>query len=196
MKLKITDLEEKLGYKIKRNFIGAGVDTASRTGVCFVTTDEVNIDFDWCFLEFNYNNQKEMLQQMHREFKSLFTNEKMIVVEEVFIGFNRMGCLRLAKMGTIAISQCIEKGIDFEIISAVSARGKFSIKTKEYGKGKSKLAVADYLRTLNLEVDDDDISDSIVLALLSVCEEMSFLAKTPKKKKTRKKTVTKKKVKK
>jgi len=187
MKIKISDLENKIGYKIKRNFICAGVDTASRTGVCFIKTGRTYIHFDWAFLEFDYENQKDMLKQMHNEFKNLFTTEKLVVVEEVYIGFNRMGCLRLAKMGTLVVAECIHRDIDFEIISAVSARGKFKINTRKYGKGKSKLAVADYLKEIGLYVDDEDISDSIVLALLGICEGMDFKPKTKKKKRRRKK---------
>ena len=183
MRIKIKKLEEKLGYKIKKNFCGSGVDTASRTGFCTIKTNKLYADFDWCFLEFNYDNQKQMLKQMHNEFKTLITNENMVVVEEVFIGFNRMGCLRLAKMGTLVVANCIEKDIDFELISAVSARGKFHINTKKYGKGKSKKAVADYLKEIGIIVDDEDISDAIILALLTICEDMSFLPKIRKKKK-------------
>ncbi|RLF58120.1 MAG: hypothetical protein DRN27_06205 [Thermoplasmata archaeon] len=187
MKITIKELEEKLGYKIKTNFTGAGLDTASRTGFCYIKTNATFAEFDWCFLEFNYNSQKEMLKQMHCEFKSLFTDEDTVVVEEVFIGFNRMGCLRLAKMGTIAIGQCIEKKINFELISAISARGKLKINTRKYGKGKSKLAVSDYLKEIGIVVDDEDISDAIILALLSICDGMDYNPKTKKKKSSRKK---------
>lgn len=183
MKIKIKELEKKLGYKIKKNFCCVGLDTASRTGVCFIKTTKEYVNLDWIFLEFNYNNQKDMLRQMHKEFGKLFTNEKLAVVEEVYVGFNRMGCLRLAKMGTIAIAQCLNKDIDFELISAMSARGKFSINTRKYGKGKSKLAVADYLKEIGIEVDDADISDAVILGLIAICEGMSFEPKTKKKKK-------------
>lgn len=183
MKLKISDLENKLGYKIKKNFRCVGVDTAKRTGICFIKTGNTHVHFDWIFTEFNYNNQKEMLKQMHHEFKSLLTKEELAVVEEVYIGFNRMGCLRLAKMGTIFVDQCIEKGIDFEIISAISARGKFSINTRKYGKGKSKLAVADYLKEIEIVVDDADISDAIILGLCGICEGIDFKVKPKKRKK-------------
>jgi len=183
MKILIKDLEKKLNYKIKKNFIGVGVDTASRTGVCFIKTTKKYVNLDWIFLEFSYNNQEEMLRQMHKEFGKLFTNEQLAVVEEVYVGWNRMGCLRLAKMGTLAVAQCLNKNIDFELISALSARAKFSINTRKYGKGKSKLAVADYLKEIGIEVDDPDISDGVILALLSICEGMDFKPKTKRKKK-------------
>jgi len=186
MKLKITELEKKLNYKIKKNFKAVGLDTAKRTGVAFITTDTKWVDIDFIFIEFNYENQKQMLTQMHREFKKIFSNENLAVVEEVFLGFNRAGSLHLAKMGTLAIGICIDKNIPFELIMASSARSKFGIDSRKFGKGKSKESVAHYLKGIGIEVDDNDISDAIVLGLLGICEGLSFLATTKKKKKKKK----------
>lgn len=159
MKIKISELEKKLNYKIKKDFTCIGLDTAKRTGVCFVKTDKTYVDFDWCFLEFNYNNQKEMLKQMHYEFKKLFSKEKLAIIEEVFLGINPSGSLHLAKMGTLAVAQCLNQNIDFELILAKSARAKFfKLNPKEW-KGKSKQAVAQYLKSIDIVVDDNDISD-------------------------------------
>ena len=183
MKLRIKTLEHLLQYKIKRNFKCIGLDTAKRTGIAFIETKKDYIYLDWAFLEFNYENQKQMLVQMHREFKKIFSNEDLAVVEEVFLGLNRAGSLHLAKMGTLAIGICIDKNIPFELIMASSARSKFSIDSRKFGKGKSKESVAHYLKGIGIEVDDNDISDAIVLALLGICEGLDFSAKTKKKKK-------------
>jgi Holliday junction resolvasome RuvABC endonuclease subunit len=183
MKLKIANLEKLLGYKIKKNFKAIGLDTAKRTGVAFIETTKTHVNLDWIFLEFNYNNQEQMLTQMYNEFKKLFTDEKLAVIEEVFLGFNRCGSLHLAKMGTLAVSVCIDKGIPFKLILAQSARSKFQINTRKFGKGKSKQAVAEYLKSIKIEVDDEDISDAVVLALLGVCENMNFQAQTKRRKK-------------
>lgn len=181
MKIPIKKLESMLGYKIKKNFKCIGLDTARRTGVAFIETTKTHVQIDWIFLEFNYENQIQMLTQMHNEFKKLFTDENLAVVEEVFLGLNRCGSLHLAKMGTLAVGICIDKKIPFELILAQSARSKFKINTRKFGKGKSKLAVADYLKSIGIEVDDEDISDSIILALLAICENMNFKAKGAKK---------------
>ena len=177
MKILIKKLEKKLDYKIKKNFSCIGLDTAKRTGVCFIKTDKKYIHFDWCFLEFNYNSQKEMLKQIHYEFGKLFDKEKLAVIEEVFIGFNRTGCLRLAKMGTLAIAQCISKNIDFELILAKSARSKFFKLDSKKWKGKTKQAVAEYLKGIGIKTDDNDIADAIILALCGICKDLNFKPK-------------------
>lgn len=182
MKLKIKDLENKLGKTIKYYTKVVAFDTAYRTGVCFIVTDSKYAKLEWIFLEFNANTQKEKLRQMYYEFGKLLTNEDLAIIEEVFVGLSRKGSLSLAKMGTLVIAQCLNKKIDFETISAVSARSKFfKIDYKKY-KGKSKQAVADYLKSIDIEVDDSDISDSIILGLCGICEEIDFKPK----KKTRK----------
>lgn len=183
MKLKIKDLESKLGYTIKKNFKTIGLDTAKRTGVAFIETNKTYVNIDWIFIEFNYENQIQMLTQMHNEFKKLFTDEHLAVVEEVYLGWNRAGSLHLAKMGTLAIGICIDKKIPFQLILAQSARSKFHIDTRKFGKGKSKLAVADYLKSIDIEVPDEDISDAIILGLLGICQNMNFQATTKKKSK-------------
>ena len=188
MKLKIKDLEQKLSKKIKTNYSVIGLDTAKRTGVCKIITDSTYAYFDWNFYEFNYSNQKEMLIQMYKAWDGLFKKENLIVVEEVFIGFSRTGSLRLAKMGTLAVGNCIKKKINFELILAKTARAKLKINTKKYGKGKSKLAVADWLKTtLGINLGDSDASDATILALLGIIEDMTFTPVVKKRKKNGKK---------
>jgi hypothetical protein len=183
MKLKISHLEEKLGHKIKRNYKVIGFDTAKIAGVGFIKTDEEYVYLDWCYLEFEKKTQEDLLTQMYKEFGKVITNEDLSVVEEVFLGFSRAGSLILAKMGTMACAQCVAKGIPFKLISAVSARSKFKIDTRSYGKGNSKLAVKDWLNSIGIDIDENNCADSVVLALVGICEDMDFKPKTVKKKK-------------
>lgn len=186
MKLKIKDLEDKIGYKIKRNFKAIGFDTAKTCGIGFAKTTRTHIHLDWCYLQFENSSQEELLKRMYKEFGKLITNEDFAVIEEVFLGFSRAGSLHLAKMGTMAIAQCVQKNVDFKLISAVSARSKFKINTKKYGKGKSKLAVKDWLQSVGLIIDEDNCADGVVLALIGICEDIDFSSK--KKKKHKKKS--------
>lgn len=199
MKIKISTLEPLLNYKIKRNVKCLGLDTAKRTGACFIHTTDTDVIFDWIFLEFNYENQEEMLKQMYREFDDLIDKEDIAIIEEVFVGFSRTGSMHLAKMGTLAVSVCIKKNIPFKLLLAKSARAKFFVLDSKKWKGKTKQAVAEYLKTLDIEVDDTDISDAVILALCGICEDLNFnpKSKQPKKKKVKKiKKVIKKKNKK
>ena len=187
MKIKISELEKKLDKKIKRHVKIIGLDTAKISGICFIRTDIKFLNLDWCKLEFNYNNQEEMLAVMYREFGQLFGNEDLAIVEEIFVGFNRVGSLRLAKMGTLAIAQCLNKKINFKLISATSARSKFFVLNSRIYKGRTKQAVLDYLRTIGIETYDTDVADAIILALCGICEGIDFKPKTKKKKKRKRK---------
>ncbi|MHA1789184.1 MAG: crossover junction endodeoxyribonuclease RuvC [Candidatus Helarchaeota archaeon] len=187
MKIKIKELEKKLGYKIKKNFLCTGFDTAKRTGVCSIKTKKNYAYFDWFFVEFDNQSHKETLKQMYKEFKSILLDEDMAVVEEVFLGYNRAGSLQLAKMGTMVVANCVNKEIDFELVLAITARAKLKIDSRKFGKGNSKKSVAYWLKnTLDIEVEDEDISDAIVLGLLGICEGMDFSVPKKSKKRRRK----------
>ena len=193
MKIKISEIENKLTYKLKRNFKSVGVDTAQITGLCFLTTDKVWLHIDSMCLGFKTKDHKEIYESMVKTFEKLFQDENLAIVEDVFIGFNKAGCLELARYGSFAIAECIKKDIPYEIIKAVSARAKFKINTRKYGTGKSKLAVADFVKELGLDLKDDNIVDAFVLALCGLCEGIDFSRpiKKKKKRKVAKKTIKK-----
>jgi len=182
MKIKISELEKKITYKIKRNFTSIGVDTAQKSGIVFLKTDKTDLYIDGLVLGFNTKNQKEIYASMVKTFERLFQDEDCAVIEEVFVGFSRAGSVELAKYGAFAISECIKKNITFETISAVSARAKFKIDTRSEGKGKSKIAVGKWVYHLGVDLKDNNLVDGFVLALLGICEDVDFKSKTKKKK--------------
>ena len=195
MKIKITDLEKRLGYKIKRNYKTIGFDTAKIAGVAFIKTDDTYVYLDWCYLEFEKKSEEDLLTQMYKEFGKMVTDEDFAIVEQVFLGFSRAGSLILAKMGTMAVAQCIEKEIPFRLISAVSARSKFKIDARKYGKGKSKLAVKDWIQnTAKINIEEDNCVDALVLAFLGICDGINFTVKPKPKKKRAVKKAPKKKI--
>lgn len=190
MKIPIKDLEKKLGYPIKKNFKTIGWDTAEKCGVAFIKTDEEFAHFDWCYLEFHKESEEELLIQMYKEFGKVITDENFAVIEQVFLGINPAGSLILAKMGTMACAQCVQKNIPFKLISAVSARSKLKIDVYSYGKGNSKKAVLDWCNNLGIDITEENSVDAIALACLGICEGLDFKPTT---KKVKKKRTTKKK---
>jgi Holliday junction resolvasome RuvABC endonuclease subunit len=190
MKIKINKLEEILGYEIKKNYKSIGIDTASRSGVCIVTTNKTDVEFDWQFIEFPKTKGNDKYIAMGQEFADILEEGfDVCIVEDThlkyfFIGKKRLPQVevlkKLTRYGGIVLANAINNEIHFEIIGATPARSRFHINTAGYGKGNSKLAVADWLKNnLKLKLDDNDIADAIVLALLGVCEGMDF---DPKKK--------------
>lgn len=181
LKISINKLEPLLKYKIKKNYKVVAFDTATIAGVSFIKTDEEFIYIDWCYLEFEKKTEEELLTQMYKEFGKLLSDENFAIVEQVFLGFNRAGSLILAKMGTMAIAQCVAKGIPFKLISAISARSKFfKIDKEKYGKGKSKLAVRDWLHSIGINIDENNCEDAVLLGLLGICEDLNFNPKSEK----------------
>jgi hypothetical protein len=174
MKIKIEDLEKKLNKKLKRNFTSVGVDTAQVSGIVFLKTDKEYVHIDSLVLSFKTKDSHEIYSSMINTFEKIFKDEDFAVIEEVFVGFSRAGSVELAKYGAFAISACIRKDIKFETISATSARSKFQIDVKKYGKGKSKQAVADWVKNLDIVLGDNNIVDGFILALLGLIENQDF----------------------
>ena len=188
MKIKIDELEKKLDYKLKRNFKSVGIDTAQISGIVFLKTDENFIYIDHLVLSFKTKERKEIYHTMIKTFEKLFKDEDLAVIEEVFVGFSRGGSVELAKYGAYAISECVKKDIEYEIISAVSARAKFKINTRIEGKGRSKIAVSKWVQSLGINLSDNNLVDGFVLALLGICVGMDFKPKPKTKKKNVKST--------
>jgi len=186
MKIKINNIEKLIGYKIKKNFTSIGIDTAQISGIVFLKTDDKLIHIDSLILSFKTKDKKEIYQSMVKTFQRLFKNENLAIIEEVFVGFSRAGSVELAKYGAFAISDCIKKDIPYETISAVSARSKFKIDTRKFGKGKSKKAVAEWVHNLGVQLSDNNAVDGFVLALLGLCEGIDFCHKKVIKKKLKK----------
>jgi Holliday junction resolvasome RuvABC endonuclease subunit len=183
MKLDIKKIENKIGYKIKRNFKSIGLDTAQACGVVILKTNKTQIDVDYLVLSFKTKNHKEIYHSMVKTFERLIDDDMYAIIEQVFVGFSRAGSIELARYGSFCISECIKKGIDYDLISAVSARSKFNIDTKRCGKGKTKQAIGLWItETLGLNFQDDNINDAMVLALIGLCENISLEPKSKKRK--------------
>lgn len=181
MKIKISKIEEQLGKTIKRNTQSIGMDIAERCGICIITTDETHLDLDWQFIEFDKTNINSVYKGMFNEFSKIIIPEKayhnVVVIEDTFLKF--FGKFpqvdmfkKLTRFGTIALVCCFLKEIEYNFILAKSARSKLKIKMKA---GEPKESVARYLHnTLDIKVDDDDISDAIVLSILGLIEGLDY----------------------
>ena len=194
MKLKIADLEAKLGKKIKRNFSVVGVDTASTTGLGFIKTTDKDIEINWSIVSFEANTIQELYVQMYEEFGKFLDNSvKLVVVEDVFLGPSPSVTIKLARFGGLAIAHAINNNVPFATIGPTSARSKlFKIDRVKY-KGKPKEAVADYLKSIGIVIDENNAADGIVLALLGIIDGMDFRSQDEIKKATKKKRSPKKK---
>lgn len=172
----IKKLEKRLGKKIKRNFSTIGFDTAESTGVCKIRTDDKIAYFDTSFIHFDNSNIHFMYKQMVLEFGSVIEMPDFIVAEDTFLGFNVDAMKKLTRFGAFIMCIAIQKGIPYELIAASPARSRLEIPKPP--KGKSKSFIAKWLKKkLDITVDDDDIADSIILALLGIIDGIDFRSK-------------------
>ena len=183
MKIKLTELEKKLGYPIKKNFKSIGFDTATKTGVGIITTDNEYANIDWALVHFKSDSIQEVYIQMYKSFGEMITKDLgCCVVENVFVGMNPDTSIKLARFGGLVIAHAIDNKVHFEMIGPTSSRSKLGINTRKY-PGKAKKAVRIWLKeTLDLELKEDNCADGVVLALLGICEGMDFKPKSKKKK--------------
>jgi Holliday junction resolvasome RuvABC endonuclease subunit len=188
MKIKISDLEKKLNKKIKRNYTSIGIDTATKTGIGYICTNSRNIIIEWALIEFNSNSIQELYKQMYNEFGVFIDKQTNIcVVEDVFLSFNPDVTIKLARFGGLAIAQAINKNVHFEMIGAKSARAKlFKLDCKKW-KGRTKEAVADYLKNIGIEINEHNCADGVLLALLGIIKDIDFRSQKEIKKQKKKK---------
>ncbi|KKM68309.1 hypothetical protein LCGC14_1462200 [marine sediment metagenome] len=179
MKIPIEKIEKVTGYKVKKNFISIGLDWATRAGISYIQTNNKEVIVNYIFVEFKGNEPKEKRKLMVKSLENIVgSNINLAVIEDVFIGYSRGGSLELAKYHAFAISESIRKNVEYETVLATTCRSKLGIKTTKkagYGKGKSKLAVGDWLRNnFQIDLDDDDASDAIILALIGILVGMDY----------------------
>jgi len=188
MKIKLLDLENKLGKKIKRNYTSIGVDTATSTGIGCISTNTKTVTIEWALIEFNANSIQELYKQMYKEFGNFIDKKTNVcVVEDVFLGMNPDVTIKLARFGGLAIAQAINKNVHFETIGAKSARAKlFKLDCKKW-KGKTKEAVGNYLKSIGIEINEHNCADGVLLAILGIIKDMDFRSKKEISKKRKKK---------
>lgn len=183
-KIKIEDLESKIGYKIKKNFVSFGCDTASTIGLAILKTDNKFIHFETMSLKFTSKNVKEKYSSLKTTVKNILNDDMFCVLENVYVGINARGAIELARYNGLVIGEFVDKGLEYEIISAISARSKFKIDTKAFpgDKNGTKKSIALWVKENTMvDFDDDNINDAIVLALCGICEDFNFEATTSKK---------------
>jgi Holliday junction resolvasome RuvABC endonuclease subunit len=195
MKLKISDVEEKLGKKIRKEAVSLGFDVAERfTGYCSLQSNQTEITIEDigvietdtkqdtvhrmdCFL-----NSLEKFKQDWGKFKTF----KIVVIEDCFMGMNVFTLKHLARFSALVYVSFRKQCDSLMFLMPNSARSivgfnkntqmketklekKVITKGKNKGKEKKidlKKLVQEYLfTTFNIKLENPDQSDAFVLAL-------------------------------
>ena len=175
MKLKIKYIEKKLGIKLRKNAVSLGLDTATKTGYCIARTNKVSIDFDIGYINLNMKEIKDRelrnelrYEEIYVRFKQLIKTEYIVVVEDVYFGRNAQTLILLSRIGAIAWTLAKIKRCP-KIIwkTAVQARKALGLPCN-----KKKIVVMEAMnKVLKTKIENDDIIDSIVLAIGGLINE-------------------------
>ena len=167
--IKTKVLEKKLGKPIKVNITVLGVDTASRTGWCKIVTTDKEVKIDYGFIDIDSKDRNFKFNQMIDIFPSLIKGCDKVIIEDVFMKFNVMVHSFLSRIGMIVYVICHQQGIkDKDFVWATTARKKVGLK----GNAKKEAIHKEFIEKFGIEIDDEDIMDSIILALNGIIFEL------------------------
>ena len=172
LKMKIKQLEAILGKKIKRNTKVLGIDIATKTGFCIAKANTVNVIFDYNFVTFTNNDEFDRYQQIAKTFIEIIDKDFEVVIEDTFLGFNPKTFKLLSRFGGIVCGICETKGVvGYTFKMPSSLRAGVGIKMGKVKKGEAKKAVRKWLiDNLDLDVENDDIADSVVISLYGLID--------------------------
>ena len=145
----------------------------TKTGYCIARTNTVTINFDVGYINLNMKEIKDRklrnelrYEEIYKRFKDLIKAEYIVVVEDVFFGRNAQTLILLSRIGAIAWT--IAKGKKCKKIiwkTAVESRKALGLPCN-----KKKIVVMEAMnKVLKTKIENDDIVDSIVLAINGLC---------------------------
>ena len=176
MTLDITEVEARLGLKLKRNCISLGLDTATKTGYSIAETNkkELRINVGFINVDVSKIKDRDLRDQLRYDtvYKSLIDLIKphhRVVIENVYYGGNARTLIILSRIGAIAWTICKFLKVKKENIiwkSAAQARKMIGIK----GNAKKAIVMAKVNEFLGINLRNDDEADAVVLSLVGLIE--------------------------
>jgi len=159
--MKLNLLEKKLGKKIKRNAKILGIDTASRTGWCLLTTDNDMLYKDYGFVKIDTKNRYFKYNEIISIFSNIIKPEYTVIVEDTFYRFNPKMFRLISRIGAVAYTLAHLRGCEVSYLMATSARKGLGFK----GNAKKADIHIAYKKLLDSNIKDEDIIDAEVLAM-------------------------------
>lgn len=171
IKIKITDLEKKLGKKLKRNFTCLGIDTASRSGWAIFQTKDKDATLDFGVISIETKDFYYKYDHLIQLFGDLITRieeeeEKIVIIEDVFFGKNINTLKILSRIGMIVYVLCFLKHVNKIYLLATQARMRLGFK----GNQKKEIIHAEFLKKTQLPIEDIDVVDAVLLAIVGAVE--------------------------
>jgi len=188
MRIQIKQLENKLGFKIKRNSYVLGVDIASTTGLSILETNNKTLSISTFIFRIpilnkddekseKYIEKLEFMLKFIREFKLKIKPKKnsILVLENSYLGFNSYSFGQLKAMCGICFSELYDSFETIKIVFAITARKEVGFKSqlkRDTKKVEKKKEIIDWINNIfNTKETDDNITDSLLLSLYGLKDE-------------------------
>lgn len=168
MQIQIQKLEKSMGVPIKRNLKCLGVDTASRTGWCSISTRQKTAKIEYGFVSIESKSLDFKYDRMINIFDSLLKeNYDLIIIEDVFFGKSIHVVKMLSRIGMIVYVLACLKNIKRTWLLATQARKGIGINSRLKKKEVHKI----FNKRFKFGTKDEDAIDAIILALNGVIDK-------------------------
>jgi len=186
IKLSLSKLEKNLGLKLKNNIYCVGVDTACTTGVCFLTITKDTATFEWelfklpvlpkkikdqmeksekyeAVLDFAVNAIRDLKKKCKK------TENGILVLEQSFLQMNPETFGELRALQGIFYAELYDYFSEVKIWLPGVVRkmvGFHSTLGRSAERKDKKQEIVNWVNNvLGTKIDNDNISDSIILAI-------------------------------
>jgi Holliday junction resolvasome RuvABC endonuclease subunit len=192
IKLSLQKLEKNLGLKLKKNIYCVGVDTASTTGVSFLTITDKSATFEWELFKLpvlpkkdrdkmekaeKYDAVLDFATAAIRELKKncKTTENGILVLEQSFLQMNPDTYGELRALQGIFYAELYNYFDTVKIWLPGTVRkmvGFHSILNRSAERKDKKQEIVNWVNNiLGTKIENDNISDAIILSLAGVIKE-------------------------
>ena len=193
VKLKISAIEKKLGFKLKRNIKVIGVDTASTSGMAYFKVDKSTLSFQTEKLKFGAHKKGTPINTKLntgigaiKDYAKKIGKVNLIVLENAYLGANKYtyGLLRMIA----GIFYCNLAPITKELIFyyATESRKIVGFNSKKMKGTALKKLVVSWVEGLGFGKLSHDEADAVLLALAGIVIQPLVQQKLKKVKKVKK----------
>jgi len=192
IKLSLKKLEQKLGFKLRKNTMCLGVDTASTTGLALISVIGSKVIIDYSIFQLpkipkkiadqmekaeKYEQAMDSALNLIRDYKNQITVKapSILVLEQSFLSINPETFGYLRSLQGVFYSELYDSFDVIKIYLATVARklvGFHSVLPKATKSTEKKKEIMQFIsKIIDTEIKDDNIADAILLALAGLKEE-------------------------
>ena len=191
IKLSLKKLEQKLGFKLRKNTMGLGVDTASITGLALISVIGSKVIINYSIFQLpkipkkiadqmekaeKYEQAMDSALNLIRDYKNQITVKapSILVLEQSFLSINPETFGYLRSLQGVFYSELYDSFDVIKIYLATVARklvGFHSVLPRGTKSTEKKKEIMQFIsKIIDTEIKDDNIADAILLALAGLKE--------------------------